>query len=270
MVNIKNGENKIKYSCPICSKEIIKKSNYLNHINTKFGCGYEIKKIEEMKKENEKNEILQLKQENIKLKEENVKLKEENENLKKQVITYNDNRTTNHNYILQINNFNDTNYEGNIDNLLKYIGKSIYINTVKNVYLNNKKPENHNIYVADKSRGIVKIWNDGIWQSKNMLIIDQIIDRVVEHFNLSIEEIKKDHNKYEKLKKNISNKIQYIQLCDIDYLEDLEDDPVENKERIQRCKEFRQMVYNEIIILLHDNKKTVLDTHKRKKINIID
>jgi hypothetical protein len=30
------------------------------------------------------------------------------------------------------------------------------------------------------------------------------------------------------------------------------------------------MVYNEIIILLHDNKKTVLDTHKRKKINIKD
>jgi hypothetical protein len=58
------------------------------------------------------------------------------------------------------------------------------------VYLNNEKPGNHNIYVADKSRGIVKIWNDGIWQSKNMLIIDQIIDRVVEHFNLSIEEIK--------------------------------------------------------------------------------
>jgi hypothetical protein len=260
MVNIKNGENKIKYSCPLCLKEFgNKKSNYQNHINKKSGCGADIlKQLEEMKIQNEKKDI------------DIIKLKEENENLKKQVITYNDNRTTNHNYILQINNFNDTNYEGYIDNLLKYIGKSIYINTVKNVYLNNEKPENHNIYVADKSRGIVKIWNDGIWQSKNMLIIDQIIDRVVEHFNLSIEEIKKDNDKYEKLKKNISNKIQYVQLCDIDYLEDLEDDPIENKERIQRCKEFRQMVYNEIIILLHDNKKTVLDTHKRKKINIKD
>lgn len=136
--------------------------------------------------------------------------------------------------------------------------------------MNNEKPENHNIYVADKARGIVKIWNDGIWQSKNMLIIDQIIDKIVKFFNISIEEIKKDIDKYEKLKKNISNKINYIQLCDIDYLEDLEDDPIENKDRIQRCKEFRQMVYDEIIILLHDNKKTVLDTHKRKKINIKD
>ena len=93
------------------------------------------------------------------------------------------------------------------------------------MYLNNEKPGNHNIYIADKVRGIVKIWNNGIWQSKNMLIIDQIIDKIVKHFNLSIEEIKKDNDKYEKLKKNISNKIQYIQLCDIDYLEDLEDDP---------------------------------------------
>jgi hypothetical protein len=268
---IKNEENKIKYICPNCLKNFgNKKSNYLNHINKKISCISEVnKKMEEM------NNYIQKLKEDIEKKDNDIlQLKQENETLKQQMIIYskipNNTYNTNYNYILQINNFNDTNYEGNIDNLLKYIGKSIYINTVKNVYLNNEKPGNHNIYVADKSRGIVKIWNDGIWQSKNMLIIDQIIDRVVEHFNLSIEEIKKDHNKYEKLKKNISNKIQYIQLCDIDYLEDLEDDPIENKERIQRCKEFRQMVYNEIIILLHDNKKTVLDTHKRKKINIKD
>jgi hypothetical protein len=32
-------------------------------------------------------------------------------------VIYN-NRTINHNYILQINNFNNTKYEGNINNLL--------------------------------------------------------------------------------------------------------------------------------------------------------
>ena len=268
---VKNEELKIKYICPNCLKDFKnRKGDYIRHINKKISCISEVnKKMEEM------NNYIQKLKEDIEKKDNDIlQLKQENETLKQQMIIYskipNNTYNTNYNYILQINNFNDTNYEGNIDNLLKYIGKSIYINTVKNVYLNNEKPGNHNIYIADKVRGIVKIWNNGIWQSKNMLIIDQIIDRVVEHFHLSIEEIKKDHNKYEKLKKNISNKIQYVQLCDIDYLEDLEDDPIENKERIQRCKDFRQMVYNEIIILLHDNKKTVLDTHKRKKINIKD
>jgi len=82
-------------------------------------------------------------------------------------------------------------------------------------------------------------------------------------------EIKQDQNRYEKLKNTISNKINYIQLCDLEYLDDLEDDPLENKDRIQRCKEFRKMVYDEIVILFHDNKKIVLDTHKRHRMNII-
>lgn len=264
MVNKKNEDNKIKYLCPMCLKDFgNRKDNYQTHLN-KTGCGIGITKLEEIIKQNEKNEI-----DIIRLKEENIKLKEENESLKQQMTVNNTNITnigTVNNYILQINNFNKTSYEGIIKNLLKYIGKSIYINTIKDIYLNNEKPENHNIYVADKNRGIVKIWNDGVWQSKNMIVIDQIIDNIVKHFNLSIEEIKKDNEKYEKLKQRISNKINYIQLCDLEYLDDLEDDSKENKERIQRCKEFRQMVYDEIIVLFHDNKKTVLDTHKKQKI----
>jgi FtsZ-binding cell division protein ZapB len=98
-----------------------------------------------------------------------------------------------------------------------------------------------------------------------ILIVDKIIDDVVTFFNISIEELKEDKEKYERLKNTISNKINYIQLCDLEYLDDIE----ENKERIERCCEFRKMVYDEIVILLHDNKKTVLDTHKRHKINII-
>ena len=183
MVNKKNEESKIKYSCPICLKEFVKKSNYQNHINTKFGCGYEINKMEDIKKQQKENKILQLKEENERLKDENEKLKEENENLKNQTIIYNNCNNTYNNYILQINNFDDTKCEVVIQNLLKYIGKSIYLKTVEDIYLNNA--ENHNIYVADKNRQIVKIWNNGIWQSKNLIVIDQIIDNIVKQFNLS-------------------------------------------------------------------------------------
>jgi len=191
-------------------------------------------------------------------------LKEDNENLKNKVIQYN---TTNNNNCIVINNFNDTNYKGNFNNLLKERGKSIYLKTLRNVFLNPQKPENHTFYIADKSRGLAKIYNNGFWETKNMVsIVDKIIDSVVEYFNLSIEEIKEDRERYEKLKKTIVSKVNYIQLCDLEYLDDLEDDTKENKERIQRCKEFRQMVYDEIIVLFHDNKKTVLDTHKKQKI----
>ena len=201
MVNKKNEENKIKYYCPICQKDFgNRKDNYQNHINKKSGCGIDIgKQLEEMKIENDKMniDISRLKEENEKLveedkkiKEENEKLKEENENLKKQAIiyknTYNDNSTNiTNNFILQINNFDNTKCEVFIKNLLKYMGKSIYVKTVEDIYLNNEKPENHNIYVADKNRQIVKIFNNGIWQSKNMIVIDKIIDNIVKQFNIS-------------------------------------------------------------------------------------
>jgi len=289
MVNKKNEENKIKYSCPLCLKDFgNRKDNYQNHINKKSGCGIDIgKQLEEMKLENDKmnNYITKLKEENEKLvekneklveedkkiKEENDKLKEENENLKKQAIiyknTYNTDNSTNitNNFILQINNFDNTKCEVFIKNLLKYMGKSIYVKTVEDIYLNNEKPENHNIYVADKNRQIVKIFNNGIWQSKNMIIIDKIIDNIVKQFNISVEEIKKDKEKYERLKERITSKMNYINYCDTDYVEDLEEFPIDNKERIQRCKDFRDLVFDEIKTLLHDNKGKVLDTHKQVK-----
>jgi phage-related tail fiber protein len=135
------------------------------------------KQIEEIKQQNEKKDI------------DIMHLKEENEKLKNQTIIYNNCNNTYNNYILHINNFDDTKCEVVIKNLLKYMGKSIYLKTVEDIYLNNT--ENHNIYVGDKNRGIVKVWNNGIWQSKNMIVIDQIIDNIVKQFNLSIEEIKK-------------------------------------------------------------------------------
>jgi FtsZ-binding cell division protein ZapB len=274
MVNKKNEENKIKYSCPLCLKDFgNKKDNYQKHLN-KTGCGVGITKLEEMKIKNDKinMDILRLKEENEKLveedkkiKEENDKLKEENENLKKQAIIYNNCNNTYNNFILQINNFDNTKCEVFIKNLLKYMGKSIYVKTVEDIYLNNEKPENHNIYVADKNRQIVKIFNNGIWQSKNMIVIDKIIDNIVKQFNISIEEIKKDKEKYERLKERITSKMNYINYCDTDYVEDLEEFPLDNKERIQRCKDFRDLVFDEIKTLLHDNKGKVLDTHKQVK-----
>ncbi len=273
---IKNDESKIKYICPNCLKNFgNKKSDYIRHINKKNSCTSDINiKMEEMnnyitklKEENEKlvekNE--KLVEEDKKIKEENEKLKEENENLKKQAIIYNNCNNTYNNFILQINNFDNTKCEVFIKNLLKYMGKSIYVKTVEDIYLNNQKPENHNIYVADKNRQIVKIFNNGIWQSKNMIVIDKIIDNIVKQFNLSVEEIKKDKEKYDRLKERITSKMNYINYCDTDYVEDLEEFPLDNKERIQRCKEFRDLVFEEIKTLLHDNKGKVLDTHKQVK-----
>ena len=51
------------------------------------------------------------------------------------------------------------------------------------------------------------------------------------------------------------------------FLTDQIDDDIDNKAQIKRCKEFREMVYSDIITLLHDKKDIILKTHKN---NIID
>ena len=58
--------------------------------------------------------------------------------------------------------------------------------------------------------------------------------------------------------------MNYIYYCDTDYVEDLEE-PFDNKKQIQRYKDFRDLVFDEIKTLLHDNKGKVLDTHKQIK-----
>jgi len=262
------------HSCPICLKNFgNRKDNLQTHLD-RTGCGIAYIKLEEMKKQLEENnkqleennkQLEEIKQQNEKKDIDIMNLKEENENLKKQAIIYNNCNNTYNNFILQINNFDNTKCEVFIKNLLKYMGKSIYVKTVEDIYLNNEKPENHNIYVADKNRQIVKIFNNGIWQSKNMIVIDKIIDNIVKQFNISVEEIKKDKEKYERLKERITSKMNYINYCDTDYVEDLEEFPFDNKERIQRCKDFRDLVFDEIKTLLHDNKGKVLDTHKQVK-----
>jgi len=189
------------HSCPLCLKNFgNRKDNLQTHLD-RTGCGIAYIKLEEMRKQLEENnkqldennkKLEEIKQQNEKKDIDIMHLKEENEILKNQIIVNNKTNITNigtqNNYILHINNFDDTKCEVVIKNLLKYMGKSIYVKTVEDIYLNNV--ENHNIYVADKNRQIVKIWNNGIWQSKNMIVIDNIIDNIVKQFNLSILTLK--------------------------------------------------------------------------------
>ena len=129
--------NKKIYSCPLCLKDFgNRKDNYQSHLD-RTGCGIGIIRLEEIKKQLEE---MKIQNEEMKIKNEKneidiIKLKEENESLKKQTIVYNnckntyntDNSNSNNtyninNYILQVNNFDDTKCEVFIQNLLKYMG----------------------------------------------------------------------------------------------------------------------------------------------------
>ena len=296
----KGHKNKIhiEYICDICLKKFNQKNDYNRHLNKLNPCKKQINinenndinnninndvndKINDDK--NDDNIITKLIEkidlvikQNEEFKQDIKELKEDNEKLKNQITIFNDiSKSINNNQTIniQINNFNNTDYSKIdktklINTLVKEQGKFIYLKAIENLYLDPSKPENHNIYIADKNRGYVKKYNNGRWETDNMSIIDMIINNFVDYYKLSIDDIKSNSEKYNKLKNSINNKFKYIELCDLEYLADLEDeqlnDDTNNKERIKRCKEFREMVYEDIKILLHDKKDIVLKTHKTK------
>ena len=229
-----------------------------------------IKKMDFIIKQNE-----EFKKQNEEFKEDINKLKEDNENLKSQLIlsteiNKNDIKTF-INVNIQINNFNDVEYskmnpKNIIKTLIKEQGKQIILKTIQDIFINPEKTENHNIYVADKNRKYLKIYNDNKWNSDDFKIIDKLIEKIVNVYKLSIEEIKKDINLYDRIKQNIKNKMKYLNYCDLEHLAELEyeqeNDDIDNKDEIKRSKEFYEMVQNDIINLLHDNKNIILNTHK--------
>ena len=257
-------------------------SNNSNDLNDNNLIVEIMKKMDYLIKQNEKinNDILNLNNEIEELKDDNEKLKEDNEKLKNQIILNNNTtKNTNYNNInvnIQINNFSNMDYskidkKQLINTLIQNTGKQIYLQAIENLFVNPEKPENHNLYIADKNRKYVKKYNNGRWNTDGFNIIDTIIDSFVDYYKLSIEEIKQNQVQYNKLKNRIQDKMKYLNLCDLEYLANLEDeqidDDIDNKAQIKRCKEFREMVYSDIITLLHDKKDIILKTHKN---NIID
>jgi hypothetical protein len=230
------------------------------------------KKMDYLIKQNE-----ELKKQNDEFKKQNEEFKEDIDKLKNQItLSTGTNKNDIKNYInvnmnIQINNFNDIDYKKMnpktlIKTLIKEQGKQIFIKAIEDFFVNPNKPENHNVYVADKNRKYLKIYNNEKWITDNFTIIDKIIENFVNIYKLSIGEIKKDAKLYDRIKKSIQDKMKYLNYCDFEYLGELEyeqdNGDIDNKDEIKRCKEFYEMVHNDVINLLHDNKNIILSTHK--------
>ena len=213
------------------------------------------------------------------LENENKKLKNK---IKKTNKTTNININQNNNIINQNNiliNFNDLKLE-DVDKKLftnpllnsRLQGKFIILQMIENVYINETHPEYQNIMITDKNMGYVKIYNNGKWKTDNIETINMIIDGIISHSKNILIELKQQYVNNYGVKNRLVTSEKYVNLCDLEYLEDLKDeqeqDNVNNKDRIKRCETFREMVYKDTINLFHDNKKTLLKQKNNKVIEV--
>jgi hypothetical protein len=175
-------------------------------------------------------------------------------------------------------NFHNVNYL-NVDKQLfinpimntKLFGKAIILQMIENIYINDNLPEYKNIIVTDKNRGYVKIYNNGKWKTDNVQIINLVIDGIISHSKTIWTELEQIYMNNYQAKNRLNTSKKYIDLCDPEYLGELEDNEnlegINNKDEIKKCMDFRDMVYKDTINLFHDNKNILL---KPKINNLID
>jgi hypothetical protein len=234
-----------------------------------------IEKLDLLVKQNEELKTKQdfiLKQ-NEEFKEDIKKLKEDNEKIKNQLVISNENNksktninigeaNTNININIQLNNFGSIDYNSLdkklfIDPILNQIGKQIFLKMIKNIYINPELPQNHNLVITDKNRGYVKKYIDGKWETDDLKLINLLVNEIVEHSKVIYGELKDRYDNNNKIKNKLNIAKKYIDLCDIEFLAELEEneEDEDNKQKIKRCKEFYEMVYKSTINLFHDNKE---------------
>lgn len=276
----KEEETSNKFCCPYCDKNFVKKYGLNRHLDGR--CKFkpnetktaqnETKLGQENNNDDKLNYIIKQLNE---LKNENEKLKKQIKRTKKTTKTINNNNIVNNivNNNQRIVNFNNMNLE-EVDKKLfiqpmingNYQGKQILLKTIENIYINEEHPEYHNIIITDKNRGYVKVFNNGKWKTDNIDLINNVIDGIVYQSKNILIELKQQYMGNNRAMDRLNTSEKYVNLCDLEYLEDLKDaqenDGVNNIALINRCKEFRGMVYDDTINLFHDNKKTLLKTQK--------
>jgi hypothetical protein len=214
---------------------------------------------------------------NEELKKEIEELKKDNKIMKTQFKEKKNKSNININNINIVNNniinFNDINYN-NIDKKLfsipimnpKLYGKEIILKMIENININENLPEYQNIVITDKNRGYIKIFNDGKWQTDDIKMINLVINGIIEHSKTIWQELNQLYINNNRARTRLNTSKKYIDLCDTEYLaeleDDLENDDINNKNIINRCKEFQELIFKSTINLFHDNKDIILKSKK--------
>jgi len=186
-----------EYKCSICGYSSLIKQHIEKHINRNKSCGIGIKEILEnpvkitcefcnknfssplslirhTKNSCKKKDIIK----DVRIKELETQLKEAKNN------TTNTTNITN-NYILVVNNYEDTSLEKLTDKIyngiLKDEAHQIIPKLIKQIHFDSKTPENHNIYLSNKNKNNkhLQVYRNGHWEitDKNTEIDNLINDK---------------------------------------------------------------------------------------------
>jgi transcriptional regulator NrdR family protein len=190
----------MEFACSVCQYTSDHKRHVVRHINKKKSCGSGVREVIEIPidvkcefcgkafatRETMKEHIRKTCKHKDDAKDEEIrKLKEELRKAKS--VTNIDNSTNTTNYIIVINNYEDTSLDKLTDKTYNKIIKDVeepykmIPKLIKAVHFNPNIPENHNIYLSNRNKNNkhLQIYRNGHWEitDKNTEIDNLINDK---------------------------------------------------------------------------------------------
>ena len=255
--NIDNNIIMKRNCCNYCGIIFSRKDALTRHL--KNIC--KIKKIEEEKKNEIFNKLLEKEEENDILQKENKILKRQ---IKKCDIKINTNIIQNiiipPNRLVEFGKEDFTKIDNNnffkTMNPINITGGRIFIEILKMIHFNEKLPEYQNIYITDKNREHYMIYNGKNWEL-NKNYSDEIIKQIDEILNIKLEEIDEENNINKYNKHVIEKIIKYKNL----YFED--------ETNQERKEDFMKLVDERIKNYLYNNKHIPINNYTKLTNNLL-
>jgi hypothetical protein len=282
--------NNISFCCSFCNKNYSSNSTLTRHM--KDNC--KIKKDTETEKENifklllekdkeNKERINQLEKQNKILMDKMDKLISLKENSKPSKIINDNKKIINDNKQITNNLSNTTNNTQNNFVMVNFgkedlsiIDKQIFLDRIikkningvkipdevlKIIHFNPMYPQLSNIYISDINRDKCMVYENGEWILSNIDNIPQIMDKICLFSQEQITTLKNKYPNNKPLQDRLTVIEKYNNMIDNDYLDELKDDILNNKNEIKRFEDFQKNTQNTI-------KKTLYNEGKKLKKNI--
>jgi hypothetical protein len=279
----------INERCKVKKLEDEKKENIFNNLIEKEKINNLYNMYDELKKSNDdkNNLILELKKNNEELNKKNDELNKKIEDVLKK-NTGNPQNITNTTNNIQIINNNNTNIVGKINpfgkesfdklnrkDILKIMtdtrnnGRHCFNKLIDLIHFNSNIPENQNIYMGDYNRGKFMVHDGTDWNlSQNEeFIIFQVLEHVRKLYFSKINdeefEQKFEHDRNFRNEFNTTFKKYY------DYVFDEVDDIYLSPQELQKKRNFKELMNNEVKNKLYNKKKFVMNTYEKSKNNLL-
>ncbi len=273
--------------CKVKKLEDEKKENIFNNLIEKEKINNLFNMYEELKKDNEeKNKLIEeINKKNQEINRNNEELNIKNEDLNKkieEILKKNNQNITNNTQIININNnykinpFGKESYNKlNKKDILKIMtdtknnGKHCFNKLIDLIHFNSNIPENQNIYMGDYNRCKFMVHDGTNWNlSQNEeFIVFQVLEHVRKLYFSKIDdeefEEKFEHDRNFRNEFNTTFKKYY------DYVFDEVDDNMLSIQELQKKRDFKEMMNNEVKNKLYNKKKFVIDTFEKNKNNLL-